>query len=191
MKKILHRIKRSCGKILYDDIFYIILNYVVAYIPIWNVRKVLYRIFGMKIGKGTRIAMRCIVMGQKGCHGIEIGEDNVINEYVLLDGRSGLKIGNSNSISMYSKIYTGTHGTWSNTFEYVGRETQIHNNIWLGTSAIILPGSEIQDFAVIGANSLFKGVAEKKGIYVGVPAKQDATRCISTHYKLNYRSFFR
>lgn len=155
--------KRKLGNFIYDDMFYMIINYFVAYIPFWNIRKQIYKLFGMKIGKGSRIAMRCIVLGQKGCHGIEIGEDNVINEYCLLDGRSGLIIGNSNSISMYAKIYSGTHRTNSDTFEYIGRPTKILNNTWIGTNAIILPGSIIDDFSVISASSLFNGKTERGG----------------------------
>ena len=159
-------LKQKLGNFIYDDMFYIIINYFVAYIPFWSVRKQLYRLFGMKIGKGSRIAMRCIILGRKGCHGIEIGEDNVINEYCLLDGRSGLKIGNSNSISMYAKLYSGTHRTNSETFEYIGRETIIANNTWIGTSAILLPGSVVNDFSVISANSLFNGKTERGGGYI-------------------------
>ena len=98
-------IKHKIGCIVYDDIFYIIINYFVAYIPCWTIRKLLYQCFGMVIGHGSRIAMRCVVMGQKGCHGIVIGENNVINEYCLLDGRSGLVLGNNNNLE-YSDLET-------------------------------------------------------------------------------------
>ena len=102
---------------IHNDVEYIFLNYFVAYIPLWTVRRFLYKIFGMKIGKKSRIAMRAVVFKPRG---IEIGERNVINEFVLLDGRSGLKIGNDNSISMFAKIYTGTHNSHSDSFEYRG-----------------------------------------------------------------------
>ena len=102
---------------IHNDVEYIVLNYFVAYIPLWTVRKILYSIFGMKIGKKSRIAMRVVVLNPRA---IEIGERNVINEFVLLDGRSGLKIGSDNSISMYVKIYSGTHDSNSNTFAYRG-----------------------------------------------------------------------
>lgn len=184
-------IKHKIGCIVYDDIFYIIINYFVAYIPCWTIRKLLYQCFGMVIGHGSRIAMRCVVMGQKGCHGIVIGENNVINEYCLLDGRSGLVLGNNNSISMYSKIYSGTHRLNSNSFEYIGRKTVVKNNIWIGTSAIILPGSTIEDFSVISANSLFNGNTKKNGVYMGVPAKYYKKRENFDYYSLNYRSYFR
>lgn len=187
----MRKIKEKIGDFIYNDVFYIIINYFIAYIPFWTIRKALYQVFGMKIGNGTRIAMRCVVIGQKGCRGIVIGEDNVINEYCLLDGRSGLEIGNSNSISMYTKIYSGTHRTHSENFEYIGRKTILHNNTWIGTSAIILPGSEINDFSVISANSLFNGTTEEKGIYMGVPAVLVKYRRIECHYRINFHSFFR
>ena len=176
------------GNYIHNDVEYIILNYFVAYIPFWTVRKFLYRIFGMKIGKHSRIAMRVIVFKPKG---IEIGERNVINEFALLDGRSGLIIGNDNSISMYAKIYTGTHNSHSDSFEYRGGVTTLCDNCWIGTSAIIMPGSTIKDFVVISANSLFKGVADEKGIYQGVPAAYIRQRGVSAKYQLTYLSFYR
>lgn len=183
-KEIYNRI----GHYMHNDIEYIFLNYFVAYIPIWTVRKLLYRVFGMKIGKHSRIAMRAIVFNPKG---IEIGQRNVINEFVLLDGRSGLKIGNDNSISMFVKIYTGTHNSHSDSFEYRGMVTTLCDNCWIGTSAIIMPGSTVNDFAIISANSLFKGVAEEKGIYQGVPAVLIRNRGVTAKYQLSYLSFYR
>ena len=173
---------------IYDDINFLILNYFVAYIPFWTLRKWLYRLFGMKIGKNSRIAMRCVILGPKG---IEIGERNVINEFVLIDGRSGLKIGNDNSISMYAKIYSGTHITDSPNFEYKGLKTVIMDNVWIGTSAIILPGSIINDFSVISANSLYRGKTQERGIYQGVPAELIRLRNIDEKYQLHYKSYFR
>ena len=173
---------------IHNDVEYIVLNYFVGYIPLWTVRKFLYRIFGMKIGKKSRIAMRAVVFRPRG---IEIGERNVINEFVLLDGRSGLKIGNDNSISMYAKIYSGTHNSNSDTFAYRGDVTTLCDNCWIGTSAIVMPGSTVSDFAIISANSLFKGFAVEKGIYQGVPAAYIRQRGVTVKYQLNYLSFYR
>ena len=173
---------------IHNDVEYIFLNYFVAYIPLWTVRRFLYKIFGMKIGKKSRIAMRAVVFKPRG---IEIGERNVINEFVLLDGRSGLKIGNDNSISMFAKIYTGTHNSHSDSFEYRGGVTTLCDNCWIGTSAIVMPGSTVNDFAIISANSLFKGVAEEKGIYQGVPAVLIRNRGVTDKYQLSYLSFYR
>ena len=173
---------------LKSSIKYIVLNYIVAYIPFWTVRKLLYRLFGLKIGKGSRIAMRCILLDPKK---ISIGDRTIINEFSLLDGRGTLIIGNDNSISMFSKIYSATHLSNSNDFEYVTRKTQIKDNCWLGASSVILPGSILNDFTIIGANSVFKGISEDKCIYQGVPAIKTKNRVIDKKYQLNNIKYFR
>lgn len=69
------------------NLIYIFVNYFVNYIPVWTIRKLIYRCVGMKIGKGTRINMRCVILAP---WKIRIGENTMINEYTLLDGRGGL-----------------------------------------------------------------------------------------------------
>ena len=53
-------------KVIYD-LQYIFVNYFIAYIPFWAIRKIMYKIFGLKIGKGSRINMRCILMSYYRC----------------------------------------------------------------------------------------------------------------------------
>ncbi len=188
MKELWKRITGRIWRILFDDLEYILLNYVVANIPVWSIRKVCYLISGMKLGKHARISMKAIVMRPSK---IRIGENTVINEHVLLDGRDGLEIGANTNVSMFVKLYSGTHKTDSDSFAYVGRKTVIGDNCWIGTSAIVMPGSDLKDFVVIGANSVFKGETQEKGIYVGVPATFYRERSIEDHYKVKYRSWFR
>ena len=173
---------------LLDDIIFIFLNYGVGYIPFWTIRKLFYRMFGMKIGKRSRIAMRCVIQG---CNRIVIGNNSVINEFVYLDGRGRLTIGDNNSISMYAKIYSATHKSFSNQFEYWERETIIEDNCWIGTSAVVMPGSHLKDFTIISVNSVFKGTSEIKGIYMGIPAVLTKSRKIDDKYEIDYSSFFR
>jgi maltose O-acetyltransferase len=61
-------------------------NYFVAYIPCWIVRKRLYQLLGMKIGKHSRIMMRTTITIP---WRIQIGENTYINEFSYLDGRGG------------------------------------------------------------------------------------------------------
>ena len=122
--------------------------------------------------------------------GISIGENTIINQYVLLDGRSGLTIGNNNSISMFAKIYTGTHKSYSDNFEYYGKCTKICDNCWIGTSSIIMPGSELKDFTILSVNSLYKGISSEKDILVGNPANAIRKRDINNKYKIEYKAWF-
>ncbi len=149
------------------DLVYVFLNYVVAYIPSWNVRKMFYRLFGLKIGKGSRVCMRAVVFSP---WKIVIGENTMINEYAILDGRGGLKIGSNCSISMRSVVYTETHLTISPEFETYKAETTLKDGVWICYGAVVLPGSVLENNCIVGAQSVYKGKSEDRGVYIGNPA---------------------
>lgn len=152
------------------DFTYIFLNYFVTYIPAWWLRKLLYRALGMKIGRGTRIYMKCIVVSP---WNITIGDDTAINEFVMLDGRGGLTIGNNCSISINSIIFTASHHVNSDSFDYYKRSTSIGNGVWIGARAVIMAGTTLSNGVVIGANSTttWNKKYKENGVYVGVPAE--------------------
>ena len=52
----------------------------------------------------------------------------------------------------------------------------IGNNVWIGRGCIIMPGANIEDGVVIGANSVVKGHFKKESIYAGSPIKLLKTR---------------
>lgn len=47
----------------------------------------------------------------------------------------------------------------------------IGNNVFIGFSAIILPGTEIEDNVIVGSGSVVKGKLKANSVYAGVPAK--------------------
>ena len=102
---------REMIKIRSVEIIQFVLNHIVAHIPIWTIRRIMYVLAGMKIGKNSRILMGCVIFAP---WKIIIGENSYVNEQVILDGRGGLIIGNNVSISMRSQIITGTHSVKSN-----------------------------------------------------------------------------
>lgn len=156
-------------KVLLCDADYIFLNYFVASIPCWHIRKLFYILHGMKIGKGTRINMKTIIYAP---WKIRIGTNSIINEHTLLDGRGQLLIGNDVSVSMFSILYTASHYSWSPEFKYYTKKTILHDGVWIGARAIVMPGSEIMNHSIIAANSVYSGgISEMKKVYRGNPAK--------------------
>lgn len=174
-------------RMMAHNILYIFLNYFVAYIPFWTIRKLFYILFGMKIGKGSRINMRCVIMAPWRIH---IGKNTMINEYVLLDGRGGVTIGNNCSISMWSIVYSASHYLNSSGFEVYKKPIQIGDCCWLGTRCVIMPGSKLNDGSVISVNSVFKGEAETCGVYIGNPATLQRRRELDSMYSLKNKYFF-
>ncbi len=167
---------------------YILLNRFVNRIPSWTVRKYFYRKYGMHIGEDSRVGIGTIVICPQN---IRIGDRTTINENCVVDGRGGLTIGHDTSISMFSKILSASHKANSPKFEYYTRRTRIGNCVWTGASAVILDGSVINDYAVIGANAVVKGTVEEKSVMIGNPAKEIKKRVIDKNYRLNYKAYFR
>lgn len=170
------------------DTKYIILNCVINKVPSWYIRKLFYRILGLSIGKNSRIGIKTVILNPEN---IVIGANTIINEYCHLDGRGGLNIGDNVSISIYTKIITASHKMNSEKFEYYCEKTIIGNRVWIGTSAIILNGSNISDNCVIGAGCVFKGSTVPSGVYIGNPAKLKKYRKLEGLYTLKYNAYFR
>ena len=122
---------------------------------------------------------------------IRIGKGTIINEYALLDGRGGLSIGDGTSIAMWAVVYSASHYADSASFEYYTKSTVIGNSCWICARTIILPGSNIQDRAVISANSVFKGTAKTAEIYSGNPCQFIRGRKVEENYERRWITHLR
>lgn len=88
--------------------------------------------------------------------------------------QSNTSIGNDVIMGPNVKIYTRNHIMNGETSYWKSGKLQekvkIGNNVWIGESAIILPGVEIQDNAVIGAGSVVTKSVDRGCLYAGNPA---------------------
>ncbi len=151
-----------------DSLVYIFLNYFVCNIPMWSIRKILYRVCGLKIGKNSRILMKTtIVCPWK----IEIGENTYVNEYCFLDGRGRIKIGSNVTVAIYSKLITGYHDIHDSTFSYQKRPIEINDYCVIFASCIVLGGVIMQNGALFTAGTVAKaGIYFPNAVYAGNPA---------------------
>lgn len=175
-------------RLLYNDIGYIYINTIVNHIPSWSIRKILYRLAGMKLGSRSRVGIGTKIICPKG---IIIGDGCIVNEYCHLDGRGGLRIDNDVSISIYTKIITASHALDSEKFEYESGFVHIHDHSFLGTGVIVLQNSEIERGCVLGAGCVAKGNYAANTYYVGNPAKRLRDRKSECNYSLKHEAFFR
>lgn len=157
-------------KAIVHELIHFILNHIIAHIPCWAIRKFSYKLFGMKIGKNSRILTGVYIFDP---WKIEIGNNSYINEKCFLDGRGGVIIEDNVSVSIYTKILSGTHISGSDTFEYTSKKVILRSNVWTGIASIILPGVELPHGVILAAGSV--AANSKKGyepmhIYSGVSA---------------------
>jgi len=153
----------------------------IGHIPSHIIRLLVYRLAGIKIGRGSRIHMGANFFNPRG---ITIGDDTIIGDHCFLDGRAPLKIGSHTAIASQVLIYNSEHNIHSPNFEATEEPVTIDDYVFIGARAIILPGVKIGRGAVVAAGAVVTKDVPPKIMVGGVPAKKIGERKVK---ELNYR----
>jgi acetyltransferase-like isoleucine patch superfamily enzyme len=181
------RIVRRIKTIILE--FVVMKLHFVGHVPLHHFRRFFYRLFGMKIGKGSTIhtGARFYNPGN-----IKIGRDSIIGEGAVLDGRDKLTIGDHVDIASEVMIYNSEHDVDSEDFRAVTAPVEIRDYVFVGPRAIILPGVKIGKGAVVGAGAVVTKDVDDFAIVGGVPAGVIGERKNKNlNYKLGRAAWFR
>jgi len=137
-------------------------------IPSHSWRHFVYRLSGMKIGKGSVVHMWANFFQPRN---IQIGEDTIIGDHCFLDGRASLKIGDHTDIASQVLIYNSEHDLHDESFKAVEQPVEIGDYVFIGPRAIILPGVKIGKGAIVGAGAVVTKEVPAGKIVGGVPAQ--------------------
>ena len=141
---------------------------------------------GFKGGSGVQMDCR-FLNGRK----VFLGQNNVINFGCLFDGRHfPIHIGDNVSIGPEATILTLGHDPRSPIFEDKGGPVKIGDRAWIGYRAIILPGVEIGEGAVVGAGAVVTRDVPPYTIVAGNPAVKIGDRPRDLTYSLSYHPPF-
>lgn len=183
MKRIIRRINTIALE------FEVMILHLIGLVPSHYIRRFFYRIGGIKIGWGSTIHMGVRFYNP---WNIKIGEDSIIGEDVVLDGRGKLTIGNHVDIASEAMIYNCEHDMKSSDFRAVCAPVVVEDYVFIGARAIILPGVTIKKGAAVGAGAVVTKDVEGGSIVGGVPAKIIGERKIKDlNYKLGRAAWFR
>lgn len=183
MERVLRRIRTVTTE------FIVFILQLVGYVPSHLVRRFFYRISGVKIGKGSTLHMRVRFYNPRN---ISIGEDTIIGEGSVLDGRDKLAIGNHVDITTEVMIYNSEHDIQDEQFRSRTSPVVIEDYVFIGPRTIILPGVKIGRGAVVGAGAVVTKDVDQFKIVGGVPAKEIGDReNKEPHYKLGRAAWFR
>lgn len=110
-----------------------------------------------------------------------IGKPKYIQSNAMLDPLGGLSIEDniviSTNVIILTHDYSCTVGLLANNKRIkkdiaIFEPVTIGKNSFIGAGSIILPGSHIGDYCIIGAGAVIKGTIEDYSIVIGNPAKK-------------------
>ncbi len=180
--KIVNRIK----SIFLD--FELMMLRLAGYVPSHTFRMLVYKLSGLKAGRGSVIHMWANFFYPPN---VEIGEGTIIGNNVFLDGRAPLIIGNHVDIASEVLIYNSEHDINAEDFVATEGVVEIGDYAFIGPRVIILPGVKIGRGAVVAAAAVVTKDVPDFAIVGGVPAKIIGERTLKNpRYRLGRARLF-
>ncbi len=181
------RVKRRITTVVSEYIVFWL--HIIGTVPSHTIRRFFYRLSGIEIGRGSTIHMGARFYQPAN---ISIGKDTIVGEGVVLDGRAKLIIGNHVAVASDVMIYNAEHDIHSTTFHAITGDVFIHDYVFIGPRAIILPGVTIGKGAVVAAGAVVTKDVKQYSIVGGVPAKEIGERKErDLTYRLGRSAWFR
>ncbi|OGK10543.1 hypothetical protein A2767_04745 [Candidatus Roizmanbacteria bacterium RIFCSPHIGHO2_01_FULL_35_10] len=169
--------------------FEVFLLHIVGHIPVHHLRRFYYRLTGVTIGKGSSIHMGTRFYNPVN---ITIGQDTIIGEDAVLDGRDELIIGNHVAIATGVMLLNSQHEINDELFSPSTAPIIIEDYVFIGPRAIIQPGVRVGKGAIVAAGAVVVKDVPPFAIVGGVPAKIIGERKLKNlHYKLGRARWFR
>lgn len=107
---------------------------------------------------------------------INIGNYCYFGQNAWIGGKGKIFIGHNSIFAMNTVVISSNHDYINISTPYyetpeICKDITIGENVWVGANCVILPGSTIEDGAVISAGSTVHGIIPKNIIARGNPAK--------------------
>ncbi len=142
----------------------------------YGVKRALLRMFGARVGRHVIIKPRVNIRAP---WFLELGDYAALGEGVWIENLARVSVGAHATVSQGALLVTGNHDWSSPSFDLVLAPIEVGRGAWIGTRAVVCPGTTCGDHAVVCAGSTAGGHLEPYGIYRGNPAARTGRRHIA------------
>ena len=162
-------------------------NHLLGRVPLYWFRHLCARyMYGLKLGRSNLHRSVFFLSPWN----VRVGDNVNIQMNCFLDGRGGLEIGNNVDLTPGVRILTEQHDIDSPGYDTVKKPVIIHDHVVIGSWALILPGVELGEGAVVGAGSVVTRSVPPYTLVAGNPAVKKRDRKREIGYRLDYQRPF-
>ncbi len=162
-------------------------NEVVGKIPSRKCRRAFLQHYLGSMGARTAVQMHCRFLNARK---VFLGQGNIINFGSLLDGRKfEIRCGDNVAIGPEASILTLGHDPQSPAFADRGGHVRIGSHAWIAFRAVVLPGVEVGEGAVVGAGAVVTRSVPPYAIVAGNPARVIGKRNRDLSYESSFAPF--
>jgi putative colanic acid biosynthesis acetyltransferase WcaF len=136
-------------------------------LPFSGLRVQLLRLFGAQVGSG--VVIHSGVQVKYPWHFVA-GNDCWIGERAWIDNLTTVRLGNDVCISQGAYLCTGNHDWTDAAFGLFIRPISLNDGAWAGAMCMLLPGTRLEEGAVVAAGSVASGTIPRFEIHAGNPA---------------------
>lgn len=158
-----NRLVRACWSLAYLLLF--------RPTPRWALngwRASLLRIFGARIGRGSRIHPSVRIWAP---WNLEIGDYVAVAEGVELYSVAKIKIGSKCAVSQRSFICTASHDITSLKRPLTHAPIEVGDHVWIAAESMVHPGVTVSDGVIVAARSVLRDSPEAWTVWAGNPAR--------------------
>ncbi len=135
--------------------------------PLSDLKVLLLKAFGAKIGKGVVIKPGVNI---KYPWNIEIGDYTWIGEKVWMDSLGLITIGRHCCLSQGALLLNGNHDYSKRTFDLRVEPIVLEDGVWIGARSLVTPGITCHSHSVLSVMSVASSDLKAYAIYRGNPA---------------------
>lgn len=165
-----HSLKSKLARLVWNIVWLAFARWTPEHGGIFNLWRVaLVRLFGAKVGKGCAIKSSCEIWQP---WKLTMGDYATLSEHVVCYAVDKITIGNQTTISREAFLCCASHDVTSPIMELTYAPIAIGSNVWVAARAIVMPGRNVGDGAVVAAGAVVVANVEPWTVVGGNPAKE-------------------